>query len=296
MTGDLHPISSHPRRAYTRLIQPTQKAARLISDVMYHGDMQMLGKIINKARTKYAVHRLNKMPTIQYGSKAIDTYWTGNHEIIKDFSVEFIEERGEYLMGEVIKIATSSDPKMVNREKLTNHVISYAQLQVLVIPPPPAEDQTGLRGQPGITGELKSRLLDLAQKDKTLREFMHGYDTPRTWDDVWNPVLLEYRWRNACINVFNQVRLAFDDVNFEKEKDWFKPFVAAMCASQEHHYRMSIGMPPSLPYSEDEMGATMYAVAMSTFSYRVMEGIRYPDIEWKKHMQEFEHGDGVSLT
>ena len=249
----------------------------------------MLGKLFERIRTSIATHRLNEMPAVQYGRDAIDKYWTRNRGVIEDFSEQWVKSQAEKMMEEVIKVATAPDPRMANRETLTNCIIEYAQFQVLVIDPPPAEDPTGLRGQPGITGELKAHLLQLAQKDKTLQEFMHAFDTPKDWDDVWDPVLLRYRMAFGWTHVFHTLRLAFDDVNHAEGKDWFKPYVAAMCAWRENEYRRSLGIPPSL--DDSEVGADLRAMMMSGFMNCVMEGARYPDLEWKERMQMAERDD-----
>ncbi|MCX5635399.1 MAG: hypothetical protein NTW55_06155, partial [Planctomycetota bacterium] len=204
--------------------------------------------------------------------------------------------QAEKMMKEVIEIATSINPMMANREMLTNYIIEYARLEVLIINPPPAEDETGLRGQPGITGELKAHLFELAQKDKTLREFMHAFDTPKNWNDVWNPVLLRYRVAFAQTHVFYNLRLTFKDCNLadEMQKDWFKPYLAAMCAWEEHQFRKSLGMPPSL--GNDIVGAELRALKMSLFTNCVMNRARYPDIEWRNMIQGIEHGDKANPT
>jgi hypothetical protein len=244
---------------------------------------------------------LNKMSAIQIdciccGRRGIHEYWTGNHDIIKDFSDQFVKNEAEKMMKVVIEIATSIDPLMANREMLANCIIEYATLQVLIIDPPPAEDESGLRGQPGITGELKAHLFELAQKDKTLREFMHAFDTPKNWDDVWNPVLLRYRIAFAQTHVYYSLRQVFDDINHadEMQKDWFKPYLAAMCAWAEHQYRESLGMLPSL--GNDIFGARLRALEMSLFTKCVMSGARYPDIEWQNMIHEIEHGDKANPT
>lgn len=251
-----------------------------------HLGQEMLGKLIQKVIRSIGVHRLKQLPAIQDGLQAIETYWTGNREMTKDFSEEFVERQAEMMMEEVIKVATSPNPRMANREKLTNCVIEYAKFQVLVIDPPPAEDPTGLRGQPGISGELKAHLVELSQKDKTLREFMHALDTPKDWDDVWNPIVLGYRRAWAWMHVFNALRRAFDDVNRAEGKDWLKPYLAAMCAWEEHQYRSCLGMPSSL--NDSGIDADLRALVMGGFMNRVMEGVRYPDLEWRERMQKFE--------
>jgi len=246
----------------------------------------MLSKLIDNISTKIALRRLNKLPAVHYGRQAINEYWVNKHEIIKDFSSEFVRKQAGMMMGEVIKIATSEDPRMTNRKKLTDSVIEYAQYQVLVIDPPPVEDPTGLRGQPGISGELKPLLFELAQKEKSLIEFLHGVGTPKKWDDVWNPVLGRYRIAYAWTHLFNNLRASFNDVNYAADKDWYKPFVSAMCTWWEYQYREALAMPPVLDNTNGMAG--LRAVMFSTFANCVMSGGRYPDLEWKKGMDDFD--------
>jgi hypothetical protein len=227
------------------------------------------------------VNRLNDMAVVRTGRQAIDTFWLANREVIKDFPDKMVREEAERMMEEVIAIATSPDPRMENRKKLNNWVLEYSRFQVLVIDPPPAEDPNGLRGQPGITGELRPRLLELAQTD-ILREFMHAFDTPKTWDDVWTPVLLRFRIAYAWAHLFHTLRFALDDVNRAEGKDWFKPFVAVMCAWWEHHCRRALGMPPSLATSES--AADQKCLIFSGFSNCVLDGARFPDLEWQERV------------
>ena len=154
----------------------------------------------------------------------------------------------------------------------------------MVIDPPPAEDLTGLRGQLGITGELKAHLLELAKKDKGLREFMHAFPTPKNVDDVWNPVRGRYLVVGAWAHLYQMLRFAFDDVNHAEGKDWFKLFVAAMCAWQEYEYRESLGMPPALEGSKTE--SWKKAMKMGAFMEFVLEGTRFPDLEWQERADE----------
>lgn len=218
--------------------------------------------------------------TLDIGRTAIETHWTGNHEVIKVFSDQFVKHHSEEMMEEVVKVATSSDPRMANRERLTSCVIELAQFQVLIIDPPPAEDPTGLRGQPGITGELKAHLLELAQKDKKLLEFMHAFPIPKNADDVWNPVWGRYRVVGAWTHVYQMLRFAFDDVNHAEGKDWFKPFVAAMCAHKEHEYRELLDMSPAFQGPKTE--AWKKAMKMGYFMEFVLNGARFPDLEWQE--------------
>jgi len=237
----------------------------------------LLWNLAKKLVADLDVHQTSEMPAIQIGREAIETYWTGNHEVLNLFSNHFIKHHAVEMREEVLKVAFSPDPRMANRERLTSCVIEFAQFQVLLIDPPPAEDPTGLRGQPGITGELRAHLLELAQKDKGLREFMHAFPAPKNADDVWTTVLGRYRVVAAWTHVYHMLRFAFDDVNHAEGKDWFNPFVAAMCAWQEYEYRELLGMPPAFEGPKTE--AWKKAVKMSYFSDFVLEGGRFPDLE-----------------
>lgn len=246
----------------------------------------LLWKLAERFVTGQAVPQISDemKAALDIGRTAIENCWTGNHEVLKDFSDQFVKHHAEMMREEVAKVVTSPDPRMLNRERLTSCVIELAQFQVLVIDLPPAEDPTGLRGQPGITGELKAHLLELAQKDKGLREFMHAFPTPKNVGGVWNPVLGRYRVVHAWTSVHHMLRFAFDDVNHTEGKDWFKPFVAAMCAWQEYIYRESLGMPPAFEGPKAE--AWKKAAKMSYFSDFVLEGGRFPDLEWCERSEE----------
>jgi hypothetical protein len=175
---------------------------------------------------------------------------------------------------------------MANREQLAAQVFEYAKLQALVLNPEPSPDPTGLRGQPGITGELRAHALELVKKDKDLQEFMHGIDEPKGLDDVLSIFDARYRVIFAWAHVFHLLRVAFDDTNPAAGKDWFKPFVAVMCAWHEHHLRRTLGLPHSLPGSDSD--ADIASLALSGFLECVTSEARYPDLEWRQRLQKVE--------
>jgi hypothetical protein len=249
----------------------------------------MLSAIIDRVKSNLAIRQLRKLPAVATGRVLIEQAWTNKHEVIKDFTPEFVRRQAEKMMEEVVKIAVSADPRMANRTALADCVCEFARFQVLVIDPPPADDQTGLRGQLGITGELKPRLYELYQADKSLQEFLHGLDEPpKKWDDVWNPVLARFRMCHAWTHVFGALRLVFEDSNPASHKDWFRPFIAAMCGFQESTYRRSLGLPCAFG---DDFSADLKPLMLSTFTNCVLDGSRYPDLEWNNRMAEVERGD-----
>ena len=190
------------------------------------------------------------------------------------------------MMHEVITIASSPNPLMANRERLAAQLFEYARFQAIVLEPAPASDPTGLRGQPGITGEIRAHALERVKVDKELQEFMHGIDEPKNLDELVGILSARYRVLFAWTHVFHTLRFDFDDVNQATDKDWFKPFVAVMCAWHEHHFRHLLGLPHSLPgTSSDADVASLY---LSGFVECVNSEAKYPDLEWLRRIQTVE--------
>jgi hypothetical protein len=249
-------------------------------------DGHMISALFERLQYNITSRKVARLPAVKVGRLAIRKHWTGNQEVIKDFSLEFVNKQAESMMQEIIKVAVSPDPRMANRAVLANCVLEVAQFQVLVIDPPPDEDASGLRGQLGISGELKARLIELSRADRGLQEFLHGFDgRMNEWDDVWNPVLLRYRMCYACAHVFSDLRVVFDDYNKASGKDWFGPFVAAMCGWQESQYRKVLGMASAFD------GTPLKPLMLSMFMNCVSDGATYPDLEWNQRLLEVEKGD-----
>ena len=74
---------------------------------------------------------------------------------------------------EIVGICNTTDPKTTCREQLVATMLWVASFQVLVIPPAPEEDVSGLRGEPGITGELRAHLVDICRRNDELRSEIH---------------------------------------------------------------------------------------------------------------------------
>jgi hypothetical protein len=240
----------------------------------------MLGKIIERINAHIAAYRLKQIPAIRIGRASIMQYWPENFQITKNFDKTVIDSHTHTMMEEVIKVALSPDPRMANREALAGYVLAYAKWQVLVIKPPPKPDVTGLRGKPGITGKLEARLPELAEKDNDLQEYLHQIEGPLSKDNL--SILMGRRtyilW--TWVQVFSQMRSAFDDFNHAKGKDWIDPFIAAMCASEEYQFRAMLGMPQVLGNSK--IDPFIHYMRLSSFLDIVLSGVRYPDLEWQR--------------
>ncbi len=81
-------------------------------------------------------------------------------------------------------------------------------------------------------------------------------------------------------SVFEAIRDALNDIHPNTEKDWYEPFVHAMCASEEHDFREAIGMPDVI--EKDGSMGNFGALKYSTYWNIVMSGAKYPNLEWEE--------------
>jgi len=178
---------------------------------------------------------------------------------------------------EINEICNSLDPVVTCREKLAAKMIKFASYQVLVIPPPPENDPSGLRSQPGITGGLKEHLGRIAETNVDLRSEIYGKTDSPTLDVIWDLVQQSY-WQNYWfLETFNSARIELGD--HSKDRDWYMPFKHAVCANYEHVYRREIGLAPAF----DEDDASLASTAYSIFTDIVLSGAKDPDLEWRDY-------------
>lgn len=108
------------------------------------------------------------------------------------------------LMMEALRLIESDNPVMDNRQLLVPAVIHMATFQVLILPSPTEDEYevTGLRGRPGISGELKANILNIAKKDNYICRLFHN-ERNLTRDFVYNSCLLQYWGAAVRANFFN---------------------------------------------------------------------------------------------
>lgn len=251
----------------------------------------MFGWLADKIRTAAQVRKLRHDPVIAAASTIITAIWSDG-DLTRNFSSEFIQTQRLQMMERALEIAGAADRRMANRNHLTNSVLQLSQFQVLVIDPPPTPDPTRLTTCPGVTGTLKPQLLELVQKDKRLREFMHAFDHAVSFADVWDCVLFQYRISWAWAEFHQRLRTPLRDRNPSESRDWYRPFLVAMCAWEEHQYREALSWPSAL--TDDPADAPLVALAYSTFMNHVMDGATYPDLAWRDACGELIDSNGRS--
>jgi hypothetical protein len=190
-------------------------------------------------------------------------------------------ELGRQLFLEINEICNAADPVLACRDKLAATMLKFASYQVLVIPPPPEEDPSGLRGQPGISGQLKERLVQIVQKNDGLRSEMYAATDLRSYEAIWEVLQRSY-WRSYWfLATYNAARIEMNDV--EKDNDWYRSFMHAACANQEHLYRWELEMPPALAEDVARVASTAYSV----FTDIVLSGEQNPVSEWRNCHKDF---------
>ena len=65
----------------------------------------LVWKLIERFVADRAVHQISDemKATLEIGRTAIETHWTGNHEVTKVFSDQFLKHHTEEMMEEVAK-------------------------------------------------------------------------------------------------------------------------------------------------------------------------------------------------
>ena len=198
---------------------------------------------------------------------------------------EFIDEerRSELardLYLEVSRICNTTDPVMTCREALAAVMLKSAAYQVLVIPPSPEPDDSGLRSQPGITGELNAHLPRACEKNDELRSAMFDETDEEDFEALW-PIFQRLHWEVLWLReTLNATRIALGD--YVEGDDWYLPFLHASCVHLEHTIRWELELPTAFDESIAREAAATYAV----FSDIVLSGAVNPAAEWRDYARQ----------
>lgn len=213
----------------------------------------------------------------------INKFWVKNKSANNNHAKAMIKSVAEKMMEDCRKIFSSPDPISVNRQLLADSVLRCAKLQVLVISAQPEPDASGLRGHLGITGELKSRILDIIKIDEEFDNFPKELDSEK----ALNQIQYAYRRAWAYMNLFERIRHEYDDIHPEQSEDWFRPFFASQCAYSENKYRVELGMQNVLDSTNKE-GVSL-GVMYGSFKDSVLKGDKFPDLSWEAKYPEIEN-------
>lgn len=200
---------------------------------------------------------------------------------LRDFIDEERRSRlARELFLEVNAVCNSTDPVTACRDRFAAAVLKVAMYQVLVIPPAPAEDASGLRSQPGISGELGEHLAALVLRGNELRSAVREYTDSESAEELW-PVVQQLYWESWWLmQTLNATRVELGD--FVEEDDWDKAFLHAACVKAENTFRFDLNLPPAF----DEAVARDASTAYSVFTDIVLAGAPDPVREWRDYHRD----------
>lgn len=160
------------------------------------------------------------------------------------------------------------------RQKIAEAMLRYSLFQVLLVPPAPEPDTSGLRGLPGITGALQRRLDDVVRSSSELHAAL--FDNGSDQSGLRFDVLLRraHAGSSWCVQTFDAVRKQLGDST--AGRDWYRPYLFAACADQESRYRRDLDMPSAF----EPRLAAIAPVAYSLFTDIVLSGAQDPLAEW----------------
>lgn len=200
---------------------------------------------------------------------------------------EFIDEsrRSELareLFLEANALFNAADPVTACRDRLAVVMLELGMYQVLMIPPDPEADESGLRSQPGISGELREHLVDLCRKNDDLRSLILKRAEGEDFDSLWFLLRRRYWETWWLMQTVNAVRLELGD--FVEEEDWDRAFLHAACVKAEHVFRWTMELPPAFGGDMAREASTAYSV----FTDIVLAGAENPLAEWRDYHQGME--------
>ena len=252
--------------------------------------MKLFDKIVGGIASRRAYREIASSPLLLAATLASNKTW--NALPLKDyFDEESRNITSRAMLDAVYEIIHSQDQMAAVRAKLTSVVLGQASYLVLILPPMPEPDASGMRGHPGVTGELRAHLLEAAPTHDNIKGILHGATWPATFENVFNAVSMLY-WREFwwCA-VMNALRVELGDYNKVNGRDWYKPFLYTQCVMAEDSYRREIGMPSAFPGPYDPLSAVCY----STFRNGVLSGAKYPDLAWRENYRKLIEGGSLSL-
>lgn len=130
----------------------------------------------------------------------------------------------------------------------------------------------------GISGELRSRVSEIAEKDEALKEYFNGLTIPpNTPTEMIQELTNCVYVRNLQMTTYGAVRIALGDYDEDRTKDWARPFIISQQIFMEWNYRKSLGMPSNIP-GDDKDAPFDYERPFEPSFYKALMHSRWPEI------------------
>lgn len=159
------------------------------------------------------------------------------------------------------------------REQLTDSVLGMGTFGALVVNPEPEPDSTGLRGEIGISGQLRDRISEIYAAENYMPQYKFEKSPSHT--ELYHATffILDIFWTLA--SAWNYARVKTEG---KTNPDWFKPYLAIATASEEDRFRSLLGLPSLL--KDQHPWGDMAPLLFQTFFALVASGSPDPYAEW----------------
>jgi hypothetical protein len=195
------------------------------------------------------------------------------------FDESLVRGWAEQTFAHLLAALQSPDPRIAIRKLLVEWALLDSDYCVMMIPRPPAPDQSGMRGLQGISGGLWEHRLELARVYEPIKDMLHAASLEVNETTVHDAILTLASQAAYLMNMANTARVALDDYHHDTDKDWFRPMRYSFCVMAENNLRKLIKLPTT---PDEDMAAMIHVTMMTT----VLVGSRFPDVKWREDHQE----------
>jgi hypothetical protein len=182
----------------------------------------------------------------------------------------------------------SRDPKIECRKLLVGWALVNSDYTVMMVPPFPEQDWTGLRGLQGISGELWEHRVELVQTYEPLRDITHGVSYQVNKTAAADAILVLATQAGYLVNMANTARIGLDDYHHDLDLDWFHPMRYSFRVWAENQLRKLIALPTS---DDEDMAALLHSSMMAD----VIGGSRFPDVTFRERYRDRIKEGSLSL-
>jgi hypothetical protein len=236
----------------------------------------MFGKLIDDWKARNSASELEKHPI--FGpvlNQLRDSLNDKTQGIGKHFSDEGKQKIILECVDDIGNVLEQPNQIQVCRLRAMEFMLLSSKFDVLIMQPPTTN---GL-----LSGELKQRIPELAKVDKELEEYFFGLDnTPTTFDEMWDAVLMRYWVMHLYMNAYNIVRYKLGDMHTNPTKDWFRVCYLSFCIWQENTYRHELNLPPLIEGDSADLKGIMF----SSWINRAQEGCKELRLAWEKSWED----------
>jgi hypothetical protein len=136
-----------------------------------------------------------------------------SERLISELKQNNIDEEGlrgwaQQTFAHLLPALQSRDPRIVVRTLLVEWALLDSDYKVMMIPLPPAPDQSGMRGLQGISGGLWEHRLELARVYEPIKDMLHALSLEVNEQTVHDVILVLASQAGYLVNMANTARIA----------------------------------------------------------------------------------------